>query len=64
MNLTHMEEYMATRQTFAYKGLKKGRIMTGKGQSVICGFGDSFLKVIDSKAGARMPGNDWTDLIS
>ena len=57
-------KYMATRWTFAYKGLKKGRIMTGKGQSVIGGFGNSFLWVIDSKAGTRMSGHNWMDLIS
>ena len=31
MNPVHMEKHSATRQTLAYKGLKKGRIMTGKG---------------------------------
>ena len=38
--------------------------MTGKEQSVISGFGDSSLQVIDSKAGTRMSGYDQTDLIS
>ena len=57
-------EYSATRQTLAYKGLEKGRIMTGKGTICHRGFGDSFLQVIDSKAGTRMSGHDQTDLIS
>ena len=38
--------------------------MTGKGQSVIGGFGDSFPWVIDSEAGTRMSGHDWKDLIN
>ena len=36
----------------------------GREQSVIGGFGDSFLQVIDREAGARMSGHDWMDLIS
>ena len=43
---------------------KKGGSWQGKGQSVIGGFGDSFLQVIDSEGGARMSGHDQTDLIS
>ena len=57
-------KYSATRQTFAYKGLKKGVNWQGRGQSVIGEFWDSFLQVIDSEAGARMSGHDQIDLIS
>ena len=61
MNLAHMEKQSATRWTFADKGLEKGGSWQGRGQSVIGGFGDSFLQVIDSEAGAS---HDWTDLIN
>ena len=57
-------EYSATRQTLAYKGLKKGRFMTGMGTICHWWIWDSFLQVIDGEVGTRMSGHDWMDLIS
>ena len=64
MNLVHMESILPPGIPLLIKVLKKGGSWQGRGQSVIGGFGDSFLQVIDSETGARMSGHDWMDLIS
>ena len=50
-------EYSATSQTHVYMGdMKRGGPRQGGGKSTIDQLGDSFLRVIDKEAGARMSG--------
>ena len=64
MNLAHMESIWPPGGPLLIKVSGKGGSWQGSGQSVIGGFGDSFLKVINSEAGARMSGYDQADPIS
>ena len=58
-------ENSATSHTLAFMGHKKGWTKTGRGKRLsLVGVGDSFLRVMDREAVARMSGSHQMDLIN
>ena len=63
VNLVHMENIVPPGRPLHIKVSKKGGPWQGREQSVIGGFGDSFLQVIDSEAGLGcLAMTRWTSL--